>query len=119
MNRRKRLNTFIMNNLNNKVLLIGNVGADPDVKDLGSGKKLAKISLATNSSYVNKDGERVKDTQWHKVTMFGKTADVVEKYVTSGKTIAIEGKLNHKNYDDKDGNKKYVTEIVAHEVALL
>jgi single-strand DNA-binding protein len=108
-----------MNTLRNKVQLIGNLGNDPEIVTLDSGKKLAKFSIATNESYKNKEGERVTDTQWHNVVAWGKTADIVEAYVTKGKEIAIEGKLTSRSYDDKDGQKRYITEVVCNELLLL
>ena len=108
-----------MNAMKNKVQLIGNVGQEPEIKTFDGGKKVAHITIATNDYYTNDKGEKVEDTQWHKVSAWGKVADVIEKYVTKGKEIAIEGKLTHRSYDDKDGNKRYVTEIVANEILLL
>ena len=108
-----------MNTMKNKVQLIGNVGQEPEIKTFDGGKKVAHITIATNDYYTNDKGEKVDDTQWHKVSAWGKVADVIEKYVTKGKEIAIEGKLTHRSYDDKDGNKRYVTEIVANEILLL
>lgn len=107
-----------MNTLRNKVQLIGNLGKDPEIINLESGKTLAKFSIATNESYKNAQGEKINDTQWHNVIAWGKTAQIIEKYVTKGKEIAIEGKLITRSYDDKDGNKKYVTEVVAYEVLM-
>ena len=108
-----------MNALKNKVQLIGHVGNDPEVKTFGEGKKVANITLATNESYKNDKGEKVEETQWHRIVAWGKTADLIEKYVTKGKEIAIEGKLTHKSYDDKNGEKRYVTEVVANEILLI
>jgi single-strand DNA-binding protein len=108
-----------MNALKNKVQLIGHVGQEPEIKTFDGGKKLANITLATNESYTNNKGEKVEQTEWHRITAWGKTADIIEKYVTKGKEIAIEGKLTHRSYDDKDGNKRYVTEVVANELLLL
>lgn len=101
-----------MSNLRNKVQLIGHLGGEPEIVNLESGKKLAKVSLATNDSYKNANGERVEDTQWHNLVMWNKTAEVVEKYLKKGQEIAIEGKLTSRSYDDKDGNKRYITEVV-------
>lgn len=75
--------------------------------------------LATNESYTNDKGERITDTQWHTVTAWGKTAEIIEKYVTKGKELAIEGKLTHRSYDDKNGEKRYITEVVVSDVLLL
>ncbi|RDY57847.1 single-stranded DNA-binding protein [Flagellimonas nanhaiensis] len=108
-----------MSTLRNKVTLIGNVGQEPEIRDLESGKKVAKISLATNESYKNGKGEKVTDTQWHNLVAWGKTAEIIEKYVTKGKEIAIEGKLTSRSYEDKEGNKRYVTEVVVSEILLL
>jgi|TARA_B110000459_G_C16164426_1_gene296617 single-strand DNA-binding protein len=108
-----------MNNLKNKVQLIGNLGMNPEIKILESGKKLAKFSIATNESYKNAKGEKIEDTQWHNLIAWGKTADIVEQYLQKGNEVAIEGKLNNSSYDDKDGNKRYVTEIVVNELLML
>jgi single-strand DNA-binding protein len=108
-----------MNALRNKVQLIGNLGNDPEIITLESGKKLAKFSIATNETYKNQQGERITDTQWHNVVAWGKTADIIEQYVTKGKEVAIEGKLSHRSYDDKEGNKRYFTEVVCNELLLL
>ena len=108
-----------MNALRNKVQLIGNLGNDPEIINLESGKKLAKMTIATNESYKNDSGEKVTDTQWHHVIAWGKTAEIVEKYLTKGKEVAIEGKLTHKSYEDKSGEKRYVTEIVANDLLML
>ncbi len=108
-----------MNALRNKVQLIGNTGNDPEIINLESGRKLAKITIATNESYKNDKGEKVTDTQWHHVVAWGKTAEIIEKYVTKGKEVAIEGKLNHRSYDDKNGEKRFFTEVVASELMLI
>ena len=108
-----------MNAMKNKVQLIGHVGQEPEIKTFGEGKKVANITLATNESYTNAKGEKVEDTQWHKVKAWGKVADIIEKYVTKGKEICVEGKLTHRSYDDKDGNKRYVTEVVVSDILLL
>lgn len=108
-----------MNALKNKVQLIGHVGQDPEIKNFDGGRKLANFSLATNDSYTNSKGEKVDQTEWHRVTAWGKTAEIIEKYVTKGKEIVIDGKLTYRTYDDKEGIKRYLTEIVANEVLLL
>jgi len=108
-----------MNTLRNKVQLIGNLGNDPEIITLDSGKKLAKFSLATNDSYKNAQGEKVDQVQWHNLVAWNKTADIIEQYVTKGKEIAIEGKLTSRSYDDKDGQKRYITEVVVNELLLL
>ena len=108
-----------MNAIKNRVQLIGHVGNDPEIKNLDGGKKVANLTIATNESYKNDKGEKVEQTEWHKVVAWGKTAEIIEKYVTKGKEIAIDGKLTHRSYDDKNGEKRYITEVVANEVLLL
>ena len=108
-----------MNTLRNKVQLIGNLGNEPEIINLESGKTLAKFSIATNESYKNAKGEKITDTQWHNIIAWGKTAEIVEKYVTKGKEIAIEGKLTSRSYETKEGEKRYVTEVVCNELLML
>jgi len=105
--------------MRNKVQLIGHVGQDPEVKDLEGGKKVANLTLATNDYYTNDKGEKVENTEWHKVAAWGKIAEIIEKYVVKGKEIVVEGKLTHRSYEDKDGTKRYVTEVVANDILLL
>ena len=108
-----------MNTMKNKVQLIGNLGQNPDVRTTETGKKLARISIATNESYQNAKGEKVTETQWHQVIAWGKTAEIAEKYLTRGSDVAIEGKLVNRSYTDKEGNKKYVTEVQVNEIILM
>ena len=108
-----------MNALRNKVQLIGNLGANPEVINLESGKKIAKFSVATNETYKNAQGDKVQETQWHNVVAWGKTAEIVEKYLTKGNEVAVEGKLVNRSFDDKEGNKRYVTEVVVNELLML
>jgi single-strand DNA-binding protein len=108
-----------MNAIKNKVQLIGHVGQEPEIKTFEGGKKVANITIATNENYTNNKGEKVENTEWHRITAWGKVADIIEKYVIKGKEIAIEGKLTHRSYDDKEGNKRYITEIIANELLLL
>ena len=108
-----------MNNLRNKVQLIGNLGNDPEVVNLESGKKLVKFSIATNETYKNRNGEKVTDTQWHNIVAWNKTADIIENYTAKGSEIVIEGKLTSRSYEDKEGNKRYITEVVCNEVLLM
>ena len=108
-----------MNAMKNKVQLIGNVGQDPEVKTFEGGKKVASLTIATNEYYKNEKGEKIEDTQWHRVTAWGKLADLIEKYVTKGKEIGVEGKLVHRSYDDKDVIKRYITEVVINDILLL
>ena len=108
-----------MNTLRNKVQLIGNLGKDPEIINLESGKTLAKFSIATNESYKNAQGEKVTDTQWHNIIAWGKTAQIVEKFVSKGKEVAVEGKLTTRSWEDKDGMKRYITEVVCSELLML
>jgi single-strand DNA-binding protein len=108
-----------MNTMKNRVQLIGNVGNDPEIKQFDGGKKLANLTLATNDYYTNDKGEKVSQTEWHRISAWGKTADLIEQFVTKGKEIAIDGKLTHRSYEDKNGEKRYITEVVANEVMLL
>ena len=108
-----------MSTLRNKVQLIGNLGNDPEIITLENGKKLAKFSLATNETYKNGQGEKITETQWHNIIAWNKTADIVETYVKKGKEIALEGKLTSRSYETKDGEKRYITEVVVSEVLLL
>ena len=105
--------------LKNKVQLIGHLGGKPEVKETENGKKLATFSIATNESYRNAKGEKITETQWHRVVAWGKVAEIVEKYLSKGKEVAIEGKLICRSYNDKEGNKKYITEIQVNELLML
>jgi single-strand DNA-binding protein len=108
-----------MNAMKNKVQLIGFVGQEPEIKSLDGGKKVANITIATNDYYYNDKGDKVEQTEWHRVTAWGKTAEIIEKYVTKGKEVAIDGKLTHRSYEDKDGTKRYITEVVVNDLLLL
>ena len=105
--------------LKNKVQLIGNLGNAPEVRNTESGKKIVRFSVATNEQYKNAKGERVTETQWHNLIAWGKVADIAEKYLVKGTEVAIEGKLVNRNYMDKEGNKKYITEIQVNELLML
>ncbi len=107
-----------MNALRNKVQLIGNLGQDPEIVDLDNGGKLAKFSVATNEIYKNSKGEKITDTQWHNVVAWGKTAEIVENYLARGNEVAVEGKLIHRSYENKEGEKRYITEIKCNELVM-
>jgi len=102
----------------NRVILIGNVGKDPEVRQVGD-SAVAKFTLATSESYKNKAGERVTNTEWHNCTVWGKLTDVVSKYVKKGQQLCVEGKIHNGSYDDKDGGKKYFTEIRVENLTML
>lgn len=108
-----------MNNLRNKVQLIGHLGADPETKTFDSGKKMVKLSLATSDSYKNASGEKIEQTQWHNIIAWGKTADIAEKYLQKGNEIAVDGKIQYRSYEDKNGEKRYITEITVNELLML
>lgn len=110
---------YIMNNLRNKVQLIGRLGQAPEIISFENGNKLAKFSLATNESYKNAKGEKVEETQWHALFCWGQKADLVEKYITKGKEIAVEGKLINRSYETKEGEKRYRTEVQVQEILFL
>lgn len=106
-------------NLRNNVRLIGHLGQNPDVKDLNGGKKMAKFSLATSESYRDDKGDRISETQWHNLIAWGKTAEIASKFLSKGREVAIEGKLSSRSYTDKEGNKRYTTEVVVNEILLI
>jgi single-strand DNA-binding protein len=108
-----------MNQVKNSVRLIGRIGQNPEVKEVSNGKKLAKFSVAINETYKNNEGERVTDTQWHNITAWGKQAELVEKLLKKGSEVALEGKLSNNSYVDKDGVKRYTTDIVLNEFSLV
>jgi len=103
----------------NKVILVGHLGRDPEVRYLEGGTSVANFSLATSDSYTNKNGERVDQTEWHNIVAWRKLAEIVEKYIKKGSFIYIEGKLRTRSWEDKEGNKKYTTEIVADNLVML
>jgi len=105
--------------LKNKVQLIGNLGNNPEIRTLESGKKMARFSMATSETYRSAKGEKITETQWHNVVAWGKVADIAEQFLVKGSEIAVEGKLINRNYTDKEGNKRYVTEVQVNEVLML
>jgi single-strand DNA-binding protein len=105
--------------LKNQVQLIGNIGNAPDIKAMEDGKKLARFSMATNETYKNAQGEKITETQWHNLVAWGKVAEIAEKYLNKGSELAITGKLINRNYLDKEGVKKYITEVQVSEILLL
>ena len=103
----------------NKVILVGNVGKDPETRYLDETTAITKFPMATSETYKNKSGERVSNTEWHNVVLWRGLAQVAEKYVKKGTQIYIEGRIKTRSYDDADGNKKYITEIVGDQLQLL
>ena len=107
-----------MTSLKNSVHLIGRLGNEPEIRSFDSGKKMATFSLATNETYYNNKGEKVEDTQWHNIVVWGKKSDVVEKYLKKGSEVALEGKLINRSYE-KDGVKKFISEISLNELLMI
>jgi len=107
-----------MKSLRNSVQLIGRLGKDPEVKTFGE-KMKASFSLATSDSYKNQKGEKVQDTQWHNVVIWGKLAGVAEKYLKKGNEVAVEGKLVHRSFETTEGEKRYITEINVNDLVML
>lgn len=107
-----------MNSLRNSVQLIGNLGKDPEVKVFDKSKKVS-FSIATTDQYKNAKGEKVKDTQWHNVVIWGKLADIAEKYLKKGNQVAVEGKLVHRAYETGKGEKKFFTEVNVNDMVML
>ena len=103
----------------NKVILVGNVGKDPEVRYLESGTAVCNFPFATSETYKNREGERVTTTEWHNIVLWRGLAEVAEKYVKKGQQLYIEGKIRTRSYDDKDGVKKYMTEIYGDNMVML
>lgn len=105
--------------LRNKVTLIGRTGKEVELFTFENGTQKSSVTLATSDFYTNSANEKVEETQWHNLVAYGKTAEIMQKYVVKGQEIAIEGKITYRNYEDKDGAKKYLTEIRVEEILLL
>lgn len=108
-----------MNAMRNKVLLIGNLGQDPEIKTLESGKKVAHFTLATNESFKNSEGQKVEETTWHNIVAWNSLADTASRFLKKGREVAVEGKLVYRSYEDKKGVTKNITEIVLNDLLLL
>ena len=108
-----------MKNLRNSVQLIGHLGKDPEIKTFGSGKKLTSFSIATSETYKNQNGEKVEDTQWHNIVMWGKVAEIAAKYLKKGEEVCVHGRIVHRNYEADNGEKRYITEINANDMLML
>lgn len=103
----------------NKVILVGHLGADPDMRYTPSGQGVCELRLATSESWNDKNGQRQERTEWHRVVVWGKRAEICSKYLAKGRQVYIEGRIQTRNYDDKDGNKRYITEVIANDVQFL
>lgn len=103
----------------NKIILVGNLGRDPEIRYLPSGEPVANITIATSSKYKGKTGEMVEETEWHRVTFFGKLAEIAGQYLKKGRPVYVEGRIKTRKYTDKDGVEKYSTDIIANEMQML
>ena len=103
----------------NKVILIGNLGADPEIREMPDGTKMAKFSIATSERYTNKAGEKVSNTDWHNIVLWRGIAEVAEKYLRKGDSVCIEGKLKTRSWEDESGNKKYATDVQGDNMTML
>lgn len=103
----------------NKVILVGHLGADPDMRYTPSGQGVCEMRLATSESWNDKNGTRQERTEWHRIVVWGKKAEVCSKYLSKGRQVYVEGRIQTRTYDDKEGVKRYITEIVANEVQFL
>jgi len=103
----------------NKVILVGNLGKDPEVRTLENGAKVANFTLATSETYKNKEGQRVTTTEWHNIVLWRGLADIAERFLRKGNQVYIEGKIKSRTWDDKDGNKRYITEILGDNLTML
>ncbi len=103
----------------NKVILVGYLGADPDMRYTPSGQGVCELRLATSESWNDKNGQRQERTEWHRIVVWGKRAEICSKYLAKGRQVFVEGRIQTRTYDDKEGNKKYMTEIIASDVQFL
>jgi single-strand DNA-binding protein len=108
-----------MNSLRNKVQLIGNLGQDPEIRTFENGRSVARFSLATTDSYRDAEGKKVTETQWHNLIAWGNLAKIIQKYLIKGSEVAVEGKLTHRTFEDKEGKKRYFTEVVLTDMVML
>lgn len=108
-----------MSTIRNAVQLIGNLGKDPELKELSNGKSMVKVSLATSDYYISAAGEKVQQTQWHNLVAFGKNAQFMEKYLHKGNEVAVKGKLTYRTFEDKEGNQRMVTEVFVNDILSL
>ena len=103
----------------NKVILIGNLGKDPEIRFTPNGKAMAKFSVATTEKWTDTQGQKQERTEWHNIVVWGKQAETCGQYLNKGRQVFVEGSIRTRSYDDRDGNKKYITEIVARDVRFL
>lgn len=108
-----------MNSLRNRVQLIGNLGQNPEIKKTEKGKSVARFTLATSENYRNGEGQKVEETTWHNIVAWNGLADIAGKFLKKGREVAVEGRISHRSYEDKEGVQKYFTEIVLTDILLL
>lgn len=108
-----------MNSLRNRVFLLGNLGQDPETKELENGKKMTRFTLATSDEYKNSEGQKIKETTWHNIVAWNGLANVTGQYLKKGGQVAVEGRIVYRSYEDKKGVTKYITEIVIHDLFML
>jgi single-strand DNA-binding protein len=108
-----------MNKVRNSITLIGNLGKDPEIKQFENGKTVANFSLATNEVYRNAKGDKVTSTQWHNIVAWGKQAEIMRDLLKKGSEIAVTGRLTYRSYQDKDGNNRYIPEVIAEDFHLM
>lgn len=108
-----------MSTLRNRVLLIGNLGQDPEIKTLDGGKKVANFTIATNDAFKNNEGQKVEETTWHNIVAWNGLAELASRFLKKGREVAVDGRIVYKSYEDKKGVTKYITEIVLNEIVLL
>jgi single-strand DNA-binding protein len=108
-----------MNSLKNRVMLIGNLGQDPEIKTTETGKKVTHFTLATDDGYKNAEGQKVSETTWHNIVAWNGLADVAGRFLKKGREVAVEGRIVYRSYEDKNGVTKYITEIVLNDLLLL
>ena len=108
-----------MSNLKNSIVLVGNLGADPEIKSLDNGKKMVKISIATHDSHKNREGARIENTEWHRCVAWGKQAEVINQFFKKGNEIMVRGKMTYRNYQDRNGNTQYTSEVVIQEFSFM
>ena len=113
------LNFIIMTALRNKVILVGNLGQDPEIKKLENGKRVVNFTLATNEEYKNSEGQKITETTWHNIAAWNGLAEIASKYLKKGKEVLVEGRLSYRTYEDKNGSTRYFTEIVLNDILLL
>ena len=103
----------------NKVIIVGRLGADPEIKTVGNGQSVARLSIATSENWTSKDGQKQERTEWHRVVVWGKQAENCAKHLSKGRQVYVEGRLQTRNWEDPNGQKRYATEVIANNVQFL